>query len=115
VLATQQELNSGSSVPAQLGAWFGWSGSPPAVRIVSSTLGVAAIGYCLIRTVRGADWIASAGWATVALMTTSSWLLPWYVVWLAPLAGLARGRALRLATVGMTLFVVLVRAAPNLG
>jgi alpha-1,6-mannosyltransferase len=115
VLGTQQTLNSGASVPAQLGAWFGWTGSPTGVRIVASAVGVAAILACLARAWRGADWIESAGWATLALLVTSAWLLAWYIVWLVPLAALARGRALPLAAVAMTLFVVLVRMVPALG
>ncbi len=114
VLGTQQKLNSGSSVPAQLGGWFGWTGSPTSVRIVASTLGVAAIALFVVRAWRGADWIESAGWAELSLMVASSWLLAWYIVWLVPLAALARGRALRLAAVGMTLFVILVRQVPVL-
>lgn len=113
VLATQQKLNSGSSVPAQLGTWLGWTGSPTPVRIVASVLGISAIAFCIARAWRGADWIDSAGWATVSLMLTSSWLLAWYIVWLVPLAALARSRALRLAAVGMTLFVILVRMVPQ--
>lgn len=115
VLGTQQKLNSGSSVPAQLGAWLGWTGSPTPVRIVASTLGVSGIAFCFWRAWRGADWIESAGWATVSLLVTSSWLLAWYIVWLVPLASLARSLALRAAAVGMTLFVIGVRIAPNLG
>lgn len=115
VLGTQQKLNSGSSVPAQLGAWFGWTGSPTPVRIVASALGVGAIAWCLVRAWRGADWIDSAGWATLSLLVTTSWLLAWYIVWLVPLASLARSTALRVAAIGMTLFVIGVRIAPNLG
>lgn len=114
VLGTQQKLNSGSSVPAQLGAWFGWTGSPTPVRIVASALGVGGIAFCMVKAWRGADWIEWAGWATVVLMITSSWLLAWYIVWLVPLASLARSLPLRLAAVGMTLFVVGVRIVPPL-
>ncbi len=40
------------------------------------------------------DWIAGAGWATVAMLATASSLLPWYVAWLMPLAALGRDRRL---------------------
>jgi hypothetical protein len=115
VLGSQQSLNSGSSVPAQLGAWFGWTGSPIGVRIVASLVGGAAILYCLARAWRRSDWISAAGWATVSLMATSAWLLAWYIVWLVPLASLAQSRALRAAAIGMTLFIILVRMVPALG
>jgi len=68
----------------------------------------------LIRTWRGSGWLESAGWATLAVMVTSAYLLPWYIVWLVPLAALGASRALRLASVAMTLFVILVRLVPEL-
>jgi Glycosyltransferase family 87 len=114
ILGTQQTLNSGSSVPAQLGAVFGWTGSPIPVRVVASALGVAAMGFFVARAWRGADWIEQAAWATLSLMVTSSWLLAWYIIWLVPLAALGRGRGVRLGAVAMTVFVVLVRTAPDL-
>ena len=114
VLGEQQTLDSPTSVPAQLGALLGWSGSPTPVRVVASTLGVAGIAFCALRTWRGADWIESAAWATLVLLVTSSWLLAWYIVWLVPLAALARGRALAGAAIAMTLFVIAVRTLPNL-
>jgi hypothetical protein len=40
------------------------------------------------------DWIHAAGWATVALLLTTSSLLPWYVAWLVPFAALATDRRL---------------------
>ena len=53
------------------------------------------------------DWITATGWAIVALLVTSTFLLPWYVVWLLPFAALSPSRALRnvslaLTAVGMT-------------
>jgi hypothetical protein len=40
------------------------------------------------------DWIAGSGWAALALLVTAASLLPWYVVWLMPLAALGRDRRL---------------------
>jgi alpha-1,6-mannosyltransferase len=69
-------------------------------------LGVAFAGTCawLLRAVwRGTlDWIDGAGWATLALLVTASSLLPWYVVWLLPLAGLSRDRRLWRAALILT-------------
>jgi hypothetical protein len=113
-LSNQENRNSGTSVPAQLGDWFGWVGSPPGVRIGAAAVGIGVILGLVVRTWRGADWVASAGWATLALMLTSAYLLPWYLVWLVPLAALAASRVLQLATAGMTLFVILVRVVPTL-
>jgi Glycosyltransferase family 87 len=115
VLGTQQELDSGTSVIAQLGAVFGWSGNPTGARVVASTVfGVALVGL-LFRTWRRREaWLESAAWATVALVACTSWLLAWYVVWLVPLAALARSRWLHAAAAGFTVFVVLTRMVPFL-
>ena len=32
------------------------------------------------------------GWASVALLLTLSWVLPWYVLWVLPLAALSSSR-----------------------
>jgi hypothetical protein len=52
------------------------------------------------------DWIAGSGWAALALLVTAASLLPWYVVWLMPLAALGRDR--RLWTASLVLSGVMV-------
>jgi hypothetical protein len=54
--------------------------------------------WLLVRTWRGADPIRMAGWATLALLVASAWLVPWYALWLLPLAAVAGDRRLQLAT-----------------
>jgi glycosyl transferase family 87 len=115
VLRTQQGLDSGTSVIAQLGAVLGWRGNPLGARIVASTVFVVVLAWLLWRTWRApAAWVDSAAWAAAALLACTSWLLAWYIVWLVPLAALARSRALPSLAVGFTLFVVLTRAVPFL-
>ena len=65
--------------------------------------------YQLARYERGPrrDWLAGAGWATLVLIASASWLVPWYVIWLLPLAALGRSRALRGAALALTLFLIL--------
>jgi hypothetical protein len=48
------------------------------------------------------DWIAGAGWATFAVLITATSLLPWYVIWMAPLAALSSDRRLFAAALVMT-------------
>jgi alpha-1,6-mannosyltransferase len=48
------------------------------------------------------DWITGAGWATLALLITAGFLLPWYVAWLVPLAALSTDHRLLVAAVVMT-------------
>ncbi len=63
----------------------------------------------LVRAWRGADWITAAGWTTFALLVTTTWLWPWYIVWLLPLAALADDRRLRVATLLLAAFLFATR------
>jgi alpha-1,6-mannosyltransferase len=116
VLGTQQKLDSGTSVIAQLGSIFGWTGNPPGARAVATAVFAVALIGLIVRAWRRPDaWVECAGWATVALMACTSWLLAWYIVWLVPLAAVARTRWLHAAAVGMTMFVLLTRLVPLVG
>jgi hypothetical protein len=69
---------------------------------VAFGLGFGAVLVGLLwRTWRGANPIAMAGWATLAILVASAWLVPWYVLWLLPLAALAGDRRLTWATVAL--------------
>jgi hypothetical protein len=48
------------------------------------------------------DWIEGAAWATAAMLITASSLLPWYVAWMLPLAGLSKDRRLWRAAIIIT-------------
>ncbi|PZS10272.1 MAG: hypothetical protein DLM64_08960 [Solirubrobacterales bacterium] len=63
---------------------------------------------------RGADVIAAAGWAFLALIASIASLAPWYLVWLLPLAAIGRSRALWVGAILATLYLVAVHL-PALG
>lgn len=75
-------------------------------RIVGYTLAAVFLGITarlLLRVWRGElDWIDGAGWSTFIMLAASSSLLPWYVGWLLPLAGLSHDRRLVKASLIMT-------------
>lgn len=62
-----------------------------AVRTAYGLALAAVTVWLLLRTWRGADAIGMAAWATLAVLVASAWLVPWYALWLLPLAALARG------------------------
>jgi glycosyl transferase family 87 len=62
----------------------------------------------LWRTWRGTDAIRMAGWATLAILLASAWLVPWYLLWLLPLAALAADRRLAVATVALSGWVLAI-------
>ncbi len=57
---------------------------------------------------REGDWLSRAGWATFALIASLGWVMPWYVIWVLPLAALGSSQQLRRAALGLTVFLVLV-------
>jgi len=72
-----------------------------AVRALYAAAFAGVLLWTLVRTWRGADPIRMAGWATLAILVASAWLVPWYVLWLLPLAALAADRRLVWATVAL--------------
>jgi hypothetical protein len=106
-LATQDRLVTATSVPNMLGFALGQGGESDAMRtIVNGLLVVAVIGAAAWAW-RTRRWIEAAGFAVLALLATLSWVLPWYVYWLLPLAALARGRALRISAIVMSAYLIL--------
>jgi Glycosyltransferase family 87 len=64
--------------------------------------------WLLWRTWRGADPVRAAGWATFAILVASAWLVPWYVLWLLPLAALAADRRLMAASVALSAWMLVI-------
>jgi hypothetical protein len=83
-------------------------GETTTLRLILSALLVITIAACSVLAYRRRESLTGAGWATVALLVTLSWVLPWYVLWLLPLAALAGSRRLR--TVALVLGVYFVAA-----
>jgi hypothetical protein len=65
--------------------------------------------WLLWRTWRGQiDPVRAAGWATFAILVASAWLVPWYVLWLLPLAALAADRRLLAASVALCAWMLVI-------
>lgn len=97
------------SVPTTVARHLGLATPGATARLVLTCAALLVLATMLLRTLRGADWIASAGWATLAVLCASTWLVPWYLVWLTPLAALGDSRRLRAATVLLIAFATLTR------
>ncbi len=76
------------------------------LRAVLGALYAAAVLWLLYRVSRGADWVWAAAWAAFGLLVASAYMVPWYLIWLLPLAAISRDRALVALTVALTLFQV---------
>jgi len=79
-----------------------------AVRAAYAVAFAAVALWLLARTWRGADPVRMAGWATLALLVASAWLVPWYALWLLPLAALAADRRLELATAALCAWMLAI-------
>jgi hypothetical protein len=55
-----------------------------------------------------AGWLAPAGWATLALLSATAWLVPWYAIWLMPLAALGGDRRLLFASIAFCAYMMVI-------
>jgi len=89
---------SGVLVALVLGCcWMAWSRRASAAQDTGATAGVARS-------------ITASGWASLALLVTLSWVLPWYVLWVLPLAALSSSRRLRTAALVVGVYLIIAWA-----
>ncbi len=77
---------------------------PDAVRLLALVLFLTLYLELLLWTARGFDWVRAAGWAAAGLLLATAWLLPWYLIWLLPLAAISRDRPLQLLALALTAY-----------
>jgi alpha-1,6-mannosyltransferase len=102
VAGDNQATVSRWSVPGTLSRITGLDVDP--IRIAFAALYAGAVVALLVWVVRGADWVRAAGWAALGLLVATAWMVPWYVIWVLPLAAIGRDRLLMLAAVALTVF-----------
>jgi hypothetical protein len=94
-LSTQSRVVTSISLPNLLGLALGAGGETEALHSLLSAVLAVSILACCAMAWRRREAIGASGWATVALLVTLGWVLPWYILWLLPLAALAGSRRLR--------------------
>jgi hypothetical protein len=81
-------------------------------RTALALLLVAVVVYLLRAAWRTRDehgaWITPAGWATLAVLLASAWLVPWYAIWLLPLAALSADRRLLVASLALCAYMMVI-------
>jgi Glycosyltransferase family 87 len=107
-LRGQQQLVAVHSIPAETARLVGLMGTPTWWRNVFLGGFLAVLLCTLWRTWRGSEWRAQAGWATLALLLATAWLLPWYAIWALPLAAVSSSRWLRAATLLFCAYALLI-------
>jgi hypothetical protein len=126
-LRGQQQLVATHSVPNEIASALGLHGTHLAHGVLPLTNGMRTgftVAFLLVlalqlwRVARGADWRSAAAWTTVALLLSTAWLLPWYVIWVLPFTAVVEDRRLRAAALALCAYAVLIRlplAEPLLG
>ncbi len=103
-LDQQSTLLTNQSVP-NLVTWLtGLGGATPLVLKGADAVVVAVLAWHLMRR---SHWLVGAGWTTFALILSFGWVVPWYVIWLLPLAALAPSVPLRRASAVLTVYLLI--------
>ena len=105
----EQHHGSLHSVPKTLGSLVGLGVGSSGLRVLTVGGFLAALALSLEWARRGGDWVVAAGWATLGLLVTTTWLLPWYLVWVLPLGAITGDRKLRLAIFALSAFLIGMR------
>ncbi len=128
-LSTQGSLVTGESLPNLLGFALGLGGETPALHTVLSGALIVIVFVCCwhawgrrspaIRAEPALQTggyggversITAAGWASMSLLVTLAWILPWYVLWVLPLAALSSSRRLRVFVLAFGVYLILTWA-----
>jgi hypothetical protein len=64
--------------------------------------------YAWHRRAEPQAWVLAAGWATLAVLIATAWLVPWYAIWVLPFAAICRSRALLAGTVILCAYMLVI-------
>ena len=106
-LSTQGKLVTNLSAPNLLGLALGAGGETEGLRTVLSGVLILVVVCSCVLAWRRRDAITASGWVTVALLLTLGWVLPWYVLWLLPLAALSSSRRLRTTALVLGVYLII--------
>jgi hypothetical protein len=106
-LATQGSMVTGLSLPNLLGLALGLGGETAPLRDLLALALIAAVIACCVLAWRTRDLVTPAGWASLALLVTLGWVLPWYVLWALPLVALSSSPRLRIALGVFSVYLIL--------
>jgi hypothetical protein len=108
----QQQVVATHSVPSEVSRLLGQGRLGDGVRTAFTVLLVLAVVAALAHAWRRPErWLEAYGWATLAVLCCTAWLLPWYGLWALLPAALSDDRRLRVATLGLAAYLVATRLA----
>jgi hypothetical protein len=89
VLQHDARLETPNDVPGVINDVLGLGISTHTLGRIGMLVLLPTVALLLVRVYRGGNWLENAGWATAAVLVTTTWFLPWYLIWFLPLAALA--------------------------
>ena len=89
VLQRDARLETPNDIPGMINDALGLGLSNHRLGGIGMLVLLPTVALLLLRTWRGGDWLENAGWATCAVLVTTTWFLPWYLIWYLPLAAFA--------------------------
>jgi hypothetical protein len=105
---TQGSLVTGLSVPNLLGMALGLGGETGLLREAVALVLVGVVIACCVLAYRRREIVTPAGWATIGLLLTLAWVLPWYILWALPLVALSSSSRLRMAMALLSVYLIVV-------
>jgi hypothetical protein len=109
-LSTQSRLVTSVSVPNLIGLGLGQGGETDWLHTLLSASLIIAVALCCLQAWRRRSPITAAGWSSVALLVTLSWVLPWYVLWVLPMAALSSSVRLRRTALVLGAYLIIAWA-----
>jgi hypothetical protein len=109
-LSTQSKLVTNVSVPNLIGLALGQGGETNTLHTLLNAVLIVSVALCCVQSWRRRSALTASGWASVALLVTLSWVLPWYVLWVLPLAALSSSRRLRRTALVLGVYVIVAWA-----
>jgi hypothetical protein len=109
-LSTQSRLVTSVSVPNLIGLALGQGGETDWLHTLLSAALILAVALCCAQAWRRRSALTAAGWSSVALLVTLSWVLPWYVLWVLPMAALSSSVRLRRTALVLGAYLIIAWA-----
>jgi hypothetical protein len=106
-IGQQDSLVIPEGIPNLIGYALGFGGDSTPVHTAGTVLLASVITICSIWVWRTRRWLTASGWATLALLVTLAWTLPWYIAWLLPFVALSRSRGLRVGAALIAIYIYL--------
>ena len=106
MLHDDARLETPNDIPGVVNDVFGLGISTATLGKIGMLVLLPTILFLLIRVYRGGNWLENAGWATCAVIVTTTWFLPWYLIWFLPLAALALKPYQRLTALALTALAI---------